>query len=90
MKTYSYTTQLIIIDIAPLQCMRILQTRWHVWFAWRPVEIYIQTRIDRVHDEVTVEGYTVWKWLVNVARYDHSGIYYSYGPVTNVLTQPER
>lgn len=61
---------------------------WGVWFAWRPVKISIVTRVELIHDEVIVEGYYEWKWFVNVARRDHKGVFYTYGPVTNVLTQP--
>lgn len=42
--------------------------KWEVWFAWFPVRITVVTNITEIHDEVTVESYTRWRWLTCVAR----------------------
>lgn len=75
---------------------------WEVWFAWWPVKIAIVTRHEMIHDEIIVEGYTRWRWLVHVARRPARVLTwvkrhrkypwfkpYDYGPATNALTQPK-
>lgn len=74
---------------------------WKVWFAWFPVKITVVTNVIEIHDEITFEGYSKWKWLTHVTRrrirryidwrqfWRRPSRSYEYGPATNALTQPK-
>lgn len=48
--------------------MATFESKWEVWFAWYPVQITIVDELTEIHDEITYNIRSEWRWLRCVGR----------------------